>query len=120
MKSAGFEDAESVSPTGFNSSPKTRGVLIRARKPGGGERQEPMQRRGSAPFAQLAGPPASVTLDSRFRYEPAALVCHCFGYTQADIAADLEENGRSLILERIAAEKKRGGCRCTEKNPAGR
>jgi len=29
---AGFVDVELVAETGFNSSPKTKGVLIRARK----------------------------------------------------------------------------------------
>ena len=27
------------------------------------------------------------------------------------------ENGHSLIMERIEAEKKAGGCNCFEKNP---
>jgi alkylhydroperoxidase/carboxymuconolactone decarboxylase family protein YurZ len=33
VKQAGFHEAEMVSETGFNSSPRTRGVLIRAVKP---------------------------------------------------------------------------------------
>ena len=33
VKQAGFDDATLVSETGFNSSPRTRGVLIRAGKP---------------------------------------------------------------------------------------
>lgn len=48
------------------------------------------------------------------------LVCYCFGYTEEDIREDLHKNGRSLILERIAAEKKTGGCRCAELNPSGK
>jgi hypothetical protein len=32
-KEAGFEDVELVGKTGFNSSPKTKGVLIRGKKP---------------------------------------------------------------------------------------
>jgi hypothetical protein len=51
---------------------------------------------------------------------PAAVVCHCFGYTRGDIAADFHQHGRSLILERIAAEKRRGACRCAALNPTGR
>ncbi|MHC1789347.1 MAG: hypothetical protein AB9867_07525 [Solidesulfovibrio sp.] len=47
-------------------------------------------------------------------------VCFCFGYTVADIEADLVRNGRSTILERIAAEKAAGGCQCARKNPNGR
>ncbi len=49
------------------------------------------------------------------------LVCYCFGYTEDDIIRDVRENnGRSLIMEKIQAEKKRGGCRCKETNPLGR
>jgi len=33
MHKIGFTDAELVSETGLNSSPKTRGVLFRAQKP---------------------------------------------------------------------------------------
>jgi hypothetical protein len=34
IRKAGFEQADLVEETGFNSSPATKGVLIRARKPG--------------------------------------------------------------------------------------
>ena len=47
-------------------------------------------------------------------------VCFCFGYTVADIETDLARNGRSTILERIAAEKSLGTCQCAQKNPSGR
>ena len=47
-------------------------------------------------------------------------ICYCFGYTRLDIEEDLKENGHSLIMEKIQAEKKFGNCRCTEKNPKGR
>jgi len=33
IREAGFTDVEMVTETGFNSSPVTKGVLIRARKP---------------------------------------------------------------------------------------
>lgn len=33
FENTGFADIESVNETGFNSSPKTKGVLIRAKKP---------------------------------------------------------------------------------------
>jgi hypothetical protein len=33
VKEAGFVDAELVGETGFNSSPVTKGMLFRARKP---------------------------------------------------------------------------------------
>jgi hypothetical protein len=48
------------------------------------------------------------------------MVCYCFQYTAADIAADVRQNGgRSLILERIMEEKKKGACQCAQKNPKG-
>ncbi len=48
------------------------------------------------------------------------LVCYCFQYTKKQIQQDYIENGRSLILERITAEKKAGECDCARKNPKGR
>jgi hypothetical protein len=33
LESKGFSDINLVDETGFNSSPKTKGVLIRAKKP---------------------------------------------------------------------------------------
>ncbi len=47
-------------------------------------------------------------------------ICYCFDYTDEDIAADIRAHGKSLILERIAAEKRGGGCRCASTNPKGR
>lgn len=48
-------------------------------------------------------------------------VCYCFGFTAADIQADVMANsGRSLILEKIVAAKRAGGCRCGETHPEGR
>jgi hypothetical protein len=48
------------------------------------------------------------------------LICYCLEHTRRDIEADFLENGRSLIMERIAAEKKRGACQCASLNPKGR
>jgi hypothetical protein len=48
------------------------------------------------------------------------LVCYCFGYTKKDIEKDYLDNGRSVIFEKIAFEKKSGGCNCAVKNPKGR
>ncbi len=49
------------------------------------------------------------------------LVCYCFGYTAKDIQADVRaNNGRSLILEKIVAAKKSGGCHCATTHPEGR
>ena len=47
-------------------------------------------------------------------------ICHCFGYAVNDIEQDFIKTGRSLIIEKIAAEKKVGGCDCANKNPKGR
>ena len=47
-------------------------------------------------------------------------ICYCFEYTRQDIEEDFKKNGRSLITEKIQAEKKFGNCRCREKNPSGR
>lgn len=50
----------------------------------------------------------------------ARLICYCFGYTEEELRRDVQEHGRSLIMERIVAEKKDGKCRCAETNPSGR
>ena len=48
-------------------------------------------------------------------------VCWCFGFTVADIEADLARNaGRSTLMEGIAAAKAAGGCRCAATSPSGR
>lgn len=47
-------------------------------------------------------------------------ICFCFGYSVGDIESDFIKNDRSLILEKIAGEKRVGGCNCAEKNPNGR
>ncbi|MFQ5485852.1 MAG: hypothetical protein ACE5DO_11050 [Desulfobacterales bacterium] len=48
------------------------------------------------------------------------LICYCFEYTRGDIEQDYINNGRSMIMEKIAAEKKIGGCDCAIRNPKGR
>lgn len=48
------------------------------------------------------------------------IICFCFGYTIKDIKDDVLKNGRSLILDKIMAEKKTGSCSCSLKNPKGR
>ena len=47
-------------------------------------------------------------------------ICYCFGYSVEDIRDDVLKNGRSLIMERIEAEKKTGGCECATRNPKKR
>lgn len=49
------------------------------------------------------------------------LICYCFEHTEEEIRREiLGNNGRSLILEKILAEKSAGGCRCSERHPEGR
>ncbi len=48
------------------------------------------------------------------------LICFCFGYTKEDIRQDFFKHGRSMIMEKITAEKKMGTCQCATKNPSGR
>lgn len=48
------------------------------------------------------------------------LICYCFEYTSEDIKEDFIVNGRSLIMEKIMAEKKMGTCECAAKNPSGK
>ena len=46
------------------------------------------------------------------------LVCYSFKFSAADIQADVGANaGRSLILEKIIAEKKAGACQCKTTHP---
>lgn len=47
------------------------------------------------------------------------LICYCFGYTALDIEQDISENGRSTLMERIVAEKKKGGLSMLGKEPQG-
>lgn len=47
-------------------------------------------------------------------------ICHCFGYTESAIQADVAANGRSLILEKIEKERRLGRCRCVETHPEKR
>lgn len=47
------------------------------------------------------------------------LICYCFEYTVDDIRDVYSKNGKSLIFEKIADEKKRNGCDCANKNPKG-
>ncbi len=55
----------------------------------------------------------------RNEFKDDDLVCHCFEYTKRDIEKDYLDNGRSLIYEKIAFEKKDGGCDCAKKHPKG-
>jgi hypothetical protein len=50
----------------------------------------------------------------------AKKICYCFDYTDEDIERDVRDHGKSLIMEKIMASKKAGGCRCATENPKGR
>ena len=47
-------------------------------------------------------------------------ICFCFGYSEADLEQDVREHRKSLIMEKIMAQKKDGGCQCETLNPKGR
>lgn len=46
--------------------------------------------------------------------------CYCFQYTPEDIEKDVKTHGKSMILEHIMRESKKGNCNCQTKNPKGR
>ena len=49
------------------------------------------------------------------------IICYCFGFTQADIVADLKlHDGRSTIVEKITQAKQADECRCAELHPERR
>jgi hypothetical protein len=56
----------------------------------------------------------------RYKFNDEDLVCYCFEYTKKDIENDFDNNGRSLIYEKIVSEKKAGACNCASKNPSGK
>lgn len=47
-------------------------------------------------------------------------ICYCFQYTNEDIKQDFMAHDRSLIMEKIMAEKKMGTCECATRNPSGK
>ncbi|NQT74327.1 MAG: hypothetical protein HQ553_16415 [Chloroflexi bacterium] len=48
------------------------------------------------------------------------LICYCFEYTESDIKDEmLQNNGKSLLLERIIEARKNDTCQCDVKNPKG-
>jgi copper chaperone CopZ len=65
-------------------------------------------------------PEGQKTHPERSKPENTDLICYCFGYSRQDIEDDFAKNGRSLIMEKIMAEKKAGACDCAIRNPKGR
>ena len=48
-------------------------------------------------------------------------ICYCYNYSEEDIRKDVRKNnGQSLLLEKIVAEKQLGNCRCGTMHPEGR
>ena len=46
-------------------------------------------------------------------------LCYCFGYSRADVRREVEERGRTEVLQRVKAEVEGGFCACEVKNPSG-
>lgn len=47
------------------------------------------------------------------------LVCYCFDHSEENIRKEIEETGKSTVLESITAKVKNGECRCETINPKG-
>ncbi len=48
-------------------------------------------------------------------------ICYCFNHTEQDIIDDVRvNNGTSLIMEQIKANKKGGVCQCEKNHPEKR
>jgi hypothetical protein len=46
-------------------------------------------------------------------------LCYCFGFTRADVRAEVHATGKCSIPDRITAEVQAGNCACETKNPSG-
>ncbi|WP_291300338.1 putative iron-sulfur cluster-binding metallochaperone [Desulfosporosinus sp. BICA1-9] len=46
-------------------------------------------------------------------------VCYCFGWTKKRVLQELEETGRTTVLEEIIVHTKAGLCGCEVNNPEG-
>jgi hypothetical protein len=46
-------------------------------------------------------------------------VCYCFGYTRQDVLSELQNTGKSSVLEDIKFKMKDPGCFCEKSNPQG-
>ncbi len=52
--------------------------------------------------------------------EPPHPVCYCFGYTEENIAEEIEETGESTVVEWITERVQADECACAYENPTGR
>ena len=62
----------------------------------------------------------TVSLRVHERIDPRTIIEAVRKKNTVKIIKDFLHHHRSLILEKIAAEKKTGGCDCVKKNPRGR
>jgi len=46
--------------------------------------------------------------------------CYCFGITRKDVCDEIEQTGKSTVVNRVKAEVKAGNCACEVKNPSGK
>jgi hypothetical protein len=46
-------------------------------------------------------------------------LCHCFGFYEQDLRAEIENEGHTMIPQRISALVKERMCACEERNPSG-
>lgn len=61
---------------------------------------------------------ATVRVGLKEIIDPVPL-CYCFGFTRADVRAEIATTGACTIPARITAEVKAGRCACEVKNPSG-
>ena len=61
---------------------------------------------------------ATVRVGLKETIDPVPL-CYCFGFTRADVRAEVATTGACTIPARITAEVKAGRCACEVKNPSG-
>jgi hypothetical protein len=55
----------------------------------------------------------------RSENDPPHPVCYCFGYTEENIADEIEETGKSTVVEWITERVQADECACEYKNPTG-
>lgn len=55
-----------------------------------------------------------------FKEGSEGLVCYCFLHTEADMARQLGETGKTDVFESIKQEIEAGNCACEVRNPSGK
>jgi hypothetical protein len=102
LKNAGFENPELVGETGFNSTPKTRGVLFRAEKP-----QPRAKKQETATPIQIINEKPPVTPSKRTRPSIEAVVdkAYALGCEKVKVI-----DTRTVIIEKWVRWKCLYGC----------